>query len=48
MLATVKEPTTYEEAMECSREDAEMWKQAMDEEIASLHANNTWTMEESP
>ncbi len=46
MLATVVEPSTYEEAMQS--EDADMWKQAMDEEIASLLANNTWTMEKLP
>ncbi len=41
-----REPTTYEEAL--ASEDAEEWRRAMDEEIASLHANGTWTLEELP
>ena len=44
--ATLMEPDTYEEAM--ASEEAEQWQQAMDEEIASLMANNTWTLEELP
>ncbi len=40
------EPTTYKEALEAS--DARFWKQAMDEEIASLLSNKTWTIEELP
>ncbi len=28
--------------------DADLWKQAMDEEIASLHANGTWSVEPAP
>ena len=40
------EPDTYEEAM--ASEEAEQWQQAMDEEIASLMANKTWTLEELP
>jgi len=39
-----KEPTTYEEAV--SGEDADLWRRAMDEEMTSLHANGTWTLEE--
>ena len=40
------EPTTFKEAV--SSDDAGLWKQAMDEEIASLHENGTWTLEELP
>ena len=46
MSATLLEPVTYEEAM--ASEEAEQWQQAMDEEIASLMANGTWTLEELP
>ena len=28
--------------------DAELWQRAMDEEMASLMANKTWTLEEAP
>ena len=44
--ATRMEPDTYEEAM--ASEEAEQWQQAMDEEIASLMANRTWTLKELP
>lgn len=40
------EPLTYEQAMSSSA--AELWKQAMDEEMASLLANGTWTLEPVP
>lgn len=46
MTACVQEPATMEEALQS--EDAEQWQQAMDEEIASLLSNNTWTLEEVP
>jgi hypothetical protein len=46
MMASVQEPTTYEEALQS--ENAQDWRQAMDEEIASLHANSTWKLEELP
>ena len=46
MSATLLEPATYEKAM--ASEEAEQWQQAMDEEIASLMANGTWTLEELP
>ena len=46
MLAAVSEPTTYEEALQS--EHAEDWRQAMDDEMKSLLANNTWTLEEPP
>lgn len=40
------EPQSIEEAL--ASEAAEQWKQAMDEEIASLLENGTWTLEELP
>ena len=40
------EPQTYEEAL-ASPQAAE-WKLAMNEELASLHANDTWTLEKQP
>ena len=46
MSATLLEPATYEEAM--ASEEAEQWQQAMDEEIGSLMANGTWTLEKLP
>ena len=45
LLATA-EPQTIEEALQS--EDAEMWQQAMDEEMTSLLANGTWTLETLP
>ena len=45
-IAVTHEPTTYKEAIEC--EDAATWRQAMDEEMASLLANKTWTLEPLP
>jgi len=42
-MSDIPEPTTYEEAL--ASEHAAEWQQAMDEEIASLAANNTWEME---
>ena len=45
-LAIINEPATLEEAL--ASEDAELWQQAMDEEMASLLANNTWTLERPP
>jgi len=42
----LKEPTTYEEAV--SGPDAALWEKAMDEEMTSLLANGTWTLEEVP
>ena len=46
MGATVFEPSTFEEAM--ASDNAEQWRHAMDEEMASLRANQTWTLEEVP
>ena len=40
------DPTTLAEAL--ASENAPHWQQAMDDEIASLAANNTWTLEEAP
>jgi hypothetical protein len=42
----VVEPQTYEEAL--AGPDAEMWKKAMDEEMASLMENGTWELEKLP
>ena len=44
--ATDTEPASYKEAM--SAADAEQWKQAMDEEMQSLLANNTWELGKVP
>lgn len=47
MSATaIKEPLTYEEAMQS--EQAAEWRAAMDDELRSLAANNTWTMAAPP
>ena len=46
MLATIKEPESYDEAL--ASEHAEQWRQAMDDEMASLAANGTWTLKEVP
>jgi transposase InsO family protein len=48
MAATVpvQEPATLKEALES--DNAEQWQQAMNEEIASLHVNHTWVLEEPP
>ena len=45
-MAAVQEPATREEALQS--ENAEDWRQAMDDEMASLHANNTWKLEQLP
>jgi hypothetical protein len=45
-IKTDSEPATYQEAL--AAPDAEQWKQAMDEEMASLHANGTWVLEPPP
>jgi hypothetical protein len=42
----VLEPSSYEEAL--ASEHAVQWQQAMEEEIASLHANNTWELRQPP
>ena len=40
------EPTTLAEAL--AAPDSELWQRAMDEEMASLHSNSTWALEETP
>ena len=40
------DPTNVAEAL--ASDDAQHWQQAMDDEIASLAANDTWTLEEAP
>lgn len=40
------EPQTFEEAV--SGVDGELWRQAMDEEMSSLHENETWEMVDLP
>jgi hypothetical protein len=46
LLASIAEPATIQEAL--ASEQATDWQQAMDEEMASLLANNTWTLKEPP
>jgi histone deacetylase 1/2 len=46
VATTTTEPTTLEEALQSPH--ANLWRHAMDEEIASLAANNTWTMQPLP
>lgn len=43
---TCTEPSTYREAIES--QDSEKWKAAMDEEMASLRDNETWTLTKAP
>ena len=45
-IATIKEPATLEEAL--TSEQAELWRQATDDEMASLLANGTWDLEPVP
>ncbi|KAI3435603.1 hypothetical protein D9Q98_001666 [Chlorella vulgaris] len=45
-LASISEPTTVSEAL--SSEQAAEWQLAMDEEMAALAANGTWTLEQTP
>jgi hypothetical protein len=42
----IKEPETVKEAL--ASEHAEQWQLAMDDEMASLHANGTWSLEPAP
>ena len=41
-----EDPITYEETM--SLPDANLWKKALDDEIKSIHDNNTWTLIDLP
>lgn len=43
---TIIEPATLEEAL--ASPQADLWRQAMDDEYASLEANGTWTLETPP
>ena len=44
--AVLEEPQTYSQAIQA--EDATEWRSAMDEEMASLLENGTWTLEQPP
>lgn len=44
--AAIHEPTTLEDAL--ASEQAELWQQAANEEMSSLMANGTWTVESMP
>jgi hypothetical protein len=46
IVITATEPTTLEEALASA--DSTLWRQAMDEEITALAANNTWTLKVPP
>lgn len=45
-MAVVNEPTSLEEAL--ASDQAELWQQAANDEMASLLANKTWTVEPVP
>lgn len=45
-MAIIHEPATLEEAL--ASEQAELWQQAADDEMASLLANGTWELEPVP
>lgn len=45
-MAIIQEPSSLEEAL--ASEQAELWQRAADDEMASLLANNTWTVEHVP
>lgn len=44
--AFITEPINYNDAITCEQSDK--WKQAMSEELDSLHKNNTWTLVSKP
>ena len=46
LASTVHPPASYAEAIK--REDADLWQAAMDDEIASILANQTYTLEPLP
>lgn len=45
-VATIQEPATMEAAL--ASDQADQWREAMDEEMASLLANDTWTLMPTP
>ena len=45
-LVATADPETVGDALASS--DAEQWQQAMEEELKSLHENNTWSLEKLP
>lgn len=45
-MAVIHEPATLDEAL--ASEQAELWQQAANDEMASLQANNTWELEPVP
>ena len=46
IATTAAEPTSLEEALQSP--EADQWRLAMDEEIASIAANDTWTLQPAP
>ena len=46
LMSTIHEPANLKEALESDQ--SQEWRQAMDEEMASLSSNNTWTLEPIP
>ena len=46
LLATISEPATLQEAL--ASEQADLWRLAANNEMASLMANHTWTLEPLP
>lgn len=46
MLAEINKPKNYSEAINC--ENFQRWKETMEEEMASLMENSTWTLVELP
>jgi hypothetical protein len=44
--AFITEPINYNDTITCEQSDK--WKQAMNEELDSLHKNNTWTLVSKP
>lgn len=45
-VETLDDPNNYREAM--ARPDKDLWLQAMDDELKSLHKNNVWTLVDKP